>query len=50
MVISDLRHTECFISQKQDGYNMCNHENNMQPRLSPQWLYGNFNTYLLPLF
>ena len=29
------------ISQEQDGRNICNHENNVPYRLSPQWLSDN---------
>ena len=33
------------ISQKQDGRNICNHENNVPCRLSPQWLCSNSCTW-----
>ena len=33
------------ISQKQDERNICNHENNVPSRLSPQWLCGNSCTW-----
>ena len=34
------------ISQKQNGCNICNNENNVPSRLSPQWLYGNSYTWV----
>ena len=33
------------IPQKQDERNICNHENNVPSRLSPQWLCGNSCTW-----
>ena len=47
MIISDPRHRECSnLTKARWTHYICNHENNVQSRLSPQWLCGNLCTWV----